>query len=383
MGSGKKYDYGELALITLSSCKELGESLDKKIIDRRRRNLDFEHLKDDEIPDTYQIDIDEIRFSNGEGKIKINETVRSKDIYILCDTGNYSCTYNMFGFENHMGPDEHFQDLKRTLSAIGGKASRITVIMPMLYSSRQHKRNGRESLDCAMALKEIEKMGVKDIITFDVHDTSIQNAIPLASFESLYPTYEFVKALARDYEDIFVNSKNLMLISPDTGAMDRAIYYAGVIGVDVGLFYKRRDYSKIVNGKNPIVEHEYMGSDVEGKNVLIVDDMIASGESVIDIVKQLKKRKANKIFIATTFALFTEGADQFEQCYKEGTIERVYSANLSYVPPKVKNSEWFREVDMSKYLAKLVDHLNYGMSVAPILSATNLISSLFQKEKEF
>jgi ribose-phosphate pyrophosphokinase len=379
MANDKKYDYGELGIITLSSCKEFGKKLDERIIERRRKNLDFNHSESANIPETYQIGIEETRFSNGEAKVKIIESVRSKDIYVICDTGNYSCTYNMYGFENHMGPDEHFQDLKRALSAIGGKTARTTVIMPMLYASRQHKRNGRESLDCAMALKEIEQMGVKDIITFDVHDTSIQNAIPLASFENLYPTYEFVKTLAVDEPEIFINSKNLIVISPDTGAMDRAIYYAGVIGVDVGLFYKRRDYSTVINGKNPIVQHEYMGRDVEGKNVLIVDDMIASGESVFDIATQLKERKANKIFIATTFALFTEGAEKFQKFYDDGIINKVYSANLSYVPDEVKNSDWYIEVDMSKYLAKLIDHLNYGMSVAPMLSATNLINDIFEK----
>ena len=280
----------ELGIIALESCRELGEQVNKII--QQKRNTEESLL----------IPTNEIRFSNGEGKVKLPETVRGKDIYILCDVGNYSCTYKMFGFTNHKGPDEHFQDIKRTVSAIRGKAARITVIMPLLYQSRQHRRKGRESLDCALALQELERLGVDEILTFDVHDPNVQNAIPLLSFENLYPTYDIVKSLISNEDTLSLDKEKLLVISPDTGAMDRAIYYSSVLGVDVGLFYKRRDHSTVVNGKNPIVEHEYMGREVEGKDVLIVDDMIASGESVLDIALELKKRNAKNVYVATTFA---------------------------------------------------------------------------------
>ena len=272
----------ELGIIALESCKELGNAIDKLIQEKRNTN------------ESFLIPINEIRFSNGEGKVKISESVRGKDIYILCDIGNYSCTYKMFGFINHKGPDEHFQDIKRTVSAIRGKAAKITVIMPLLYESRQHRRKGRESLDCALALQELERLGVHEVLTFDVHDPNVQNAIPLLSFENFYPTYDIVKSLIKNENTLELNKDKLIVISPDTGAMDRAIYYSSVLGVDVGLFYKRRDHSTIVNGKNPIVQHEYMGRDVEGKDVLIVDDMIASGESVLDIAMELKRKKSKK-----------------------------------------------------------------------------------------
>ncbi len=270
---------GELGLIVLESCKELGEKINEHIKIKR------------ETDESFLLPSQEIRFSNGEGKVKLSETVRGKDIYILCDVGNHSCTYNMFGIVNHKGPDEHFQDIKRTVSAIRGKAKRITVIMPLLYASRQHKRKGRESLDCALALQELERLGVQEILTFDAHDPNVQNAIPLLSFENLYPTYDILKTIITDEKDIEINKDNMLVISPDTGAMDRAIYYSSVLGVDVGLFYKRRDHSKIVNGKNPIVKHEYMGRPVDNQDVLIVDDMIASGESVLDIARELNQEK--------------------------------------------------------------------------------------------
>lgn len=370
----KNFNNKYLGIISLRSCTDLGNTVCEKIA-QRRNSLDNNNNLN---PDSFKIKIDETRFSNGEGKVKIKSSVRSKDIYILCDIGNYSCTYNMYGFINHMGPDEHFQDIKRTLSAIGGKASKTTLIMPLLYASRQHKRNGRESLDCSIALKELEHLGVKDIITFDVHDISIQNAIPNTSFDNIYPTYYMVEALFNDEPEMFENYEDLIVISPDTGAMDRAIYYASVIGVDVGLFYKRRDYSTIVCGKNPIVVHEYMGREVTGKNILIVDDMIASGESVFDIALALKKRKANKIFIATTFSLFTEGAEKFNKFFEDGVIDRVYSTNLTYVPEKVKNSSWYRVVDMSPYLAKIIDYLNCGMSISPLFNDSSLIKDLLK-----
>lgn len=363
--------YGPLGIITLESCKNLGIKIDHYLKNKRKSNLCNKK--------TFLISTQEIRFSNGEGKVVLEETVRGKDIYILCDIGNYSCTYKMFGFINHKGPDEHFQDIKRVVSAIGGKARRVTVIMPLLYASRQHRRRGRESLDCAIALQELERLGVKDIYTFDAHDPNVQNAIPLVSFESLYPTYEIVKTLYKEEKDLIIDKTKMITISPDTGAMDRAIYYSSVLGLDIGLLYKRRDYSSVVNGKNPIIKHDYLGKDVEGLDVLIVDDMIASGESIFDIVIELKKRKANRIYIAVTFALFTEGIAKFDEFYKKGLINRVYSTNLTYIPPQVKEAEWFREVDMSEFLADVIDYVNHDQSISPLLDATESIKQLMSR----
>lgn len=357
----------ELGLIVLESCAELGNAVDKYIQDKRN------------CTESFLIPIDEIRFSNGEGKVRISETVRGKDIYILCDVGNYSCKYKMFGFENHKGPDEHFQDIKRTVSAIKGKATRITVIMPLLYESRQHRRKGRESLDCALALQELERLGVDEIITFDVHDPNVQNATPLLSFENIYPTYNIVKSLISNEDTLELNMEKLLVISPDTGAMDRAIYYSSVLGVDVGLFYKRRDHSLIVNGKNPIVEHQYMGKDVAGKDVLIVDDMIASGESVLDIALELKARNARNVYVAATFAFFTEGLQKFNKLYEDGIITKVYSTNLTYVSEELKEAKWFKAVDMSEFLGKIINRLNYGKSISKYMDATQVIRSLLEE----
>ena len=356
----------ELGIIALESCRELGEQVNKII--QQKRNIEESLL----------IPTNEIRFSNGEGKVKLPETVRGKDIYILCDVGNYSCTYKMFGFTNHKGPDEHFQDIKRTVSAIRGKAARITVIMPLLYQSRQHRRKGRESLDCALALQELERLGVDEILTFDVHDPNVQNAIPLLSFENLYPTYDIVKSLISNEDTLSLDKEKLLVISPDTGAMDRAIYYSSVLGVDVGLFYKRRDHSTVVNGKNPIVEHEYMGREVEGKDVLIVDDMIASGESVLDIALELKKRNAKNVYVATTFAFFTEGLEKFNEYYSDGIITKVYSTNLTYISPELREAKWFNAVDMSEFLSRIINRLNYGKSIAKYMDATRIIRSLLK-----
>ena len=356
----------ELGIIALESCRELGEQVNKII--QQKRNIEESLL----------IPTNEIRFSNGEGKVKLPETVRGKDIYILCDVGNYSCTYKMFGFTNHKGPDEHFQDIKRTVSAIRGKAARITVIMPLLYQSRQHRRKGRESLDCALALQELERLGVDEILTFDVHDPNVQNAIPLLSFENLYPTYDIVKSLISNEDTLSLDKEKLLVISPDTGAMDRAIYYSSVLGVDVGLFYKRRDHSTVVNGKNPIVEHEYMGREVEGKDVLIVDDMIASGESVLDIALELRKRNAKNVYVATTFAFFTEGLEKFNEYYSDGIIAKVYSTNLTYISPELREAKWFNAVDMSEFLSRIINRLNYGKSIAKYMDATRIIRSLLK-----
>lgn len=357
----------ELGIIALQSAKDLGEKIDNLI--KARRNT----------TDSFLIPIDEVRFSNGEGKAKLSDSVRGKDIYLLCDIGNYSCTYKMFGFIHNMGPDEHFQDIKRAVSAIRGKASRITVIMPLLYESRQHRRKGRESLDCALALQELERLGVDEILTFDVHDPNVQNAIPLLSFENIYPTYDIVKSLITNEKTLERDKDKLLVISPDTGAMDRAIYYSSVLGVDVGLFYKRRDHSLVVNGKNPIVNHEYMGRDVEGKDVLIVDDMIASGESVLDIALELKKRNAKNVYVATTFAFFTEGLEKFNKYYNDGIISRVYSTNLTYAPKELLDSEWFMSVDLSDFLSKIINRLNKGKSISPLMDATAVIRDLLVK----
>ena len=362
--------YGQLGIITLESCSELGNKIDSFLKKKREANSGNNS--------TFLIPTEEIRFSNGEGKVKLEETVRGKDIYILCDVGNYNCTYEMYGFTNHKGPDEHFQDIKRVVSALGGRARRVTVIMPLLYAGRQHRRKGRESLDCAMALQELERLGVEDILTFDVHDPNVQNAIPLISFENLYPTFEIVKTFIKEEKDLAIDKTNMIVISPDTGAMDRAIYYSSVLGLDIGLFYKRRDYSKIVGGKNPIVQHEYMGKNVEGMDVLVVDDMISSGESIIDIVKELKHRKARRIYVATTFALFTEGSRKFNELYEQGLIDKVYSTNLTYKPEEIREAKWFKEVDMSEFLANVIDYINCDKSIKPLVDATENIKELMK-----
>lgn len=371
---------GQLAIVALDSIGDLGKKIDSSLVKCRENMANREDVYL-EAKDSYLIGSDTIRFSNGEGKVVLEDTVRGKDVYILCDVGNYGCTYKMFGRINHKSPDDHFQDIKRVLSAMGGKAKRITVVMPLLYASRQHRRKSRESLDCAMALQELERLGVDDIVTFDVHDPNVQNAIPLISFDNLYPTYEIVKAFLTKEKDLAINKDNMLVISPDTGAMDRAIYYSGVLGLDIGLFYKRRDYSTVINGKNPIIQHEYIGREVEGQNILIVDDMIASGESVFDIVRELKKRKAEKIFVSATFSLFTEGIEKFDKYYEDGLIERVYSTNLTYIPEEVKTRPWFREVDMSHFIAEVINNLNLDESIAPLLDATESINKLLEKRK--
>lgn len=364
----KSEPVGELAIIALESCAEIAQPIDTKLSSTREK-------------DSHLISINEIRFANGEGKVVLNESIRGKDVYILCDVGNYSCTYKMFGFENHKSPDDHLQDIKRALSAIAGKARRITLIMPLLYASRQHRRKARESLDCALALQELERLGVRDIITFDAHDPTIQNAIPLISFETLHPSYKIIKALITGENDLQINSSNMVVISPDTGAMDRALFYSSSLGVETGLFYKRRDHSKVVGGTNPIVQHDYLGRDVEGCNVLIVDDMISSGQSIFDIAKELKSRNANKIYVAVTFALFTDGKEKFEEYYNKGLIDRVYATNLTYVPDDIRQSEWFREVDMSGFMANVIDTLNYNRSISTLLDSTQLIAKLLSERK--
>ncbi|MDD4797722.1 MAG: ribose-phosphate pyrophosphokinase [Eubacteriales bacterium] len=356
----------QLGLVVLENCKKLGEDVNawvSNMIDGTAQ------------PENYIVPIDQTRFANGEGKIHLRDSVRSKDIYILSDVGNYECTYRMFGFENRIGPDEHFQDIKRAISAIGGKASRVTLIMPLLYASRQHKRKGRESLDCALALQELQNLGVKAIITFDAHSPSVANAIPLVSFENIFPTYTILKNLVQ-HEGKHINKNNFLVISPDTGAMDRAIYYANVLGLDVGMFYKRRDHTIVVNGKNPIIQHEYIGRDVTGKDILIVDDMIASGESVLDNITELKKRGANRIFVAASFAFFTEGIEKFQEAFERKHLTQVYTTNLSHIPAHIRQAPWCTVVDMSKFIAKIISTLHADQSISPLLNSTQKIRKL-------
>lgn len=361
-------NHGKLGIIVMNNCKELGEKIEEHILAMRGEKKGEK---------SYIIPVNEIRFSNGEGKVKLPDSVRGRDIYVITDVGNYSCTYKMFGSENRMGPDEHFQDLKRVLSAIGGKANRVTVIMPLLYASRQHKRKGRESMDCAMALKELENMGVSTIITFDAHDPTIHNAIPFTSFENCMATYSTLKKFIT--AENLTDNKKLTVISPDTGAMERAIFYANVLGVDVGMFYKRRDHSRVVNGKNPIVEHKYLGSPLKGKSVLIVDDMIASGESVIDIIKKISHYKIENTYVACTFAFFTEGVAKFDKLYKEGKLTKLYSTNLSYIPEDIRNKPWFEEVDLSKFIGKIVNTLSHDESISPLLDPKAKIRKLLEE----
>lgn len=309
----------------------------------------------------------------------MNESVRGKDVYLLVDVCNHNLSYTVCGQVNHMSPDDHYQDLKRMIAAISGKARRITVIMPFLYESRQHKRSSRESLDCALALQELTNMGVDNIITFDAHDPRVQNAIPLKGFETVQPTYQFIKALLANVDDIHMNSESMMIISPDEGAMGRAIYFANVAGTDVGTFYKRRDYTKIVEGRNPIIAHEFLGSDVAGKDVVVIDDMISSGESMIDVATELKRRKANRIFVASTFGLFTNGLKKFDEAYKSGLIYRVMTTNLVYQPQELLEREYYINVDMSKYIALLIDTLNHDCSIAEYLNPTERIEKILKK----
>ncbi len=364
---------GNLGLIALESCHDLGEKVDKWLINIR------EEITGEKQPDTFLIKSRCPRFSNGEAKAIIDESVRGKDIYILVDVGNYSLTYNCMGITNHMSPDDHFADLKRIISAIGGKAKRINVIMPFLYGGRQHKRSSRESLDCAAALQELVRLGVTDVITFDAHDARVSNAIPQNGFEDVHAYYQFMKAILHEIPDIKVDKDHMMMISPDEGGIHRNLYYSTLFGIDLGIFVKRRDYSVIVNGRNPIVAHEFIGSDVEGKDVLIIDDMLSSGDSLLDIATELKRRKARRVFAAVTYALFTDGTDMFEKFYQEGKIDKIFATNLTYRRPELADKPWFVEVDMSKYIAKIVDSLNYDESISGLLSPGQRIMNLMER----
>lgn len=373
---------GPLGLIPLKGCAELGKKVDDYLVSWRRER-ESEHKATIAFSgyqrDTYIIGAGTPRFGSGEGKGWLSASVRGDDVYLLVDICNYSLTYSLCGMVNHMSPDDHFQDLKRIIGACSATAHRVNVIMPFLYESRQHKRSKRESLDCAMALEELTFMGVSNIITFDAHDPRVQNAIPLHGFDNFMPTYQFVKAVLNRCSDLIIDKDHLMVISPDEGAMDRAVYLANNLSVDMGMFYKRRDYSRVVNGRNPIVAHEFLGSSVEGKTVLIVDDMISSGESMLDTARELKERKAGKVIICCTFGLFTSGLDKFDEYYSKGYIDLVVTTNLNYRPAELLEREWYVEADISKYIAAIMNSLNHDVSISTALSSTEKIQRLLKK----
>ena len=373
---------GNLGILALESSREMGNRVNDYIVEWRHERSRMEAPASsiaDYSKDSYLIDCACPRFGSGEAKGLIRESVRGDDLFLLVDVCNYSLTYKVCGQVNHMSPDDHYQDLKRLIAAVGVKARRITVIMPFLYESRQHRRSSRESLDCALALQELTQMGVESIITFDAHDPRVQNAIPLKSFETVQPTYQFIKALLKNVPDIKIDAQNLMVISPDEGALGRAVYYANVLGIDVGMFYKRRDYSRIVDGRNPIIAHEFLGADLEGKDVIITDDMISSGESMIDVATELKRRKANRIFVAATFGLFTNGMDKFDEAVEKGLIYRVMTTNLVYQPQELLSRDYYISVDMSKYVALLIDTLNHDQSISDLLNPTERIQNILVK----
>ena len=373
---------GPLGIIAMPGCEALCDKIDKYLV-KWRANQASEHQQNIAFygyqRDTYKVNVSLPRFGSGEAKGVVNESVRGFDLYIITDVFNYSCTYNMYGMEVPMSPDDHYADLKRVISAISGKAKRITILMPMLYEGRQHKRSSRESLDCALALQELVNLGVDNIMTFDAHDKRVQNAIPNGSFENIMPTYQMIKSLVNSVEDLHVDKDHLMVISPDEGALHRCIYFATQLGVNLGMFYKRRDYTRVVNGRNPIVEHQYLGDSVEGKDIIIVDDMISSGESMIDVATELKRRNANRIFVASTFGLFTNGLEKFDEAYKSGLIYRVMTTNLVYQPEELLQREYYINVDMSKYIALLIDTLNHDSSIAEYLNPTERIERILKK----
>lgn len=370
---------GSLGIIPLEGCRALGEKVDYYLV-KWRTERESEHKDSLAFSgyqrDSYILKADVPRFGSGEAKGVIKQSVRGSDLYLLIDVANYSLTYSLCGHENHMSPDDHYQDLKRIIAAVGGKARRITVIMPYLYESRQHKRTARESLDCALALQEMVNMGVDNIITFDAHDPRVQNAIPLHGFETVQPAYQFVKGLLTHIKDLTIDNDHMMVISPDEGGMSRAIYIANVLGLDMGMFYKRRDYTRVINGRNPIVSHEFLGSDVEGKDMIIIDDMISSGESVLEVATALKEHKAKRIFVFSTFGLFTAGLEHFDKAYAEGIICRVLTTNLIYQTPELFSREWYIDCDMSKYVAYIIDTLNHDASISDLLDPVERIQSI-------
>lgn len=377
---------GSLGIISLPGCKPLGEKVDQYLV-KWRAERESEHKESLAFAgyqrDSYLLNAKVPRFGSGEAKGQILESVRGTDLYLLVDVLNYSMTYSLCGNENHMSPDDHYQDLKRIIAAVGGKARRITVIMPFLYESRQHKRSSRESLDCALALQELVSMGVDNIITFDAHDPRVQNAIPLHGFETVQPAYQFIKGLLRNVKDLQLDSNHMMVISPDEGGMGRAIYVANVLGLDMGMFYKRRDYSRIVDGRNPIVAHEFLGSSVEGKDVIIIDDMISSGESMLDVARELKRRKARRVFCISTFGMFTNGLESFDKAYEEGLIYKVITTNCTYQRPDLFERPWYVSCDVAKYIALLIDSINHEASISAILNPHDRITKRLEEYKQF
>lgn len=377
--------YGTLGIVPLKSGSKMGEKVDDYLVQWREQrehenqsNLAFSGYK----RDSYVVSASTPRFGSGEGKGVLNDSIRGYDLYIMVDVCNYSIEYSLCGTTNHMSPDDHYADLKRVIAAAGGKARRINVIMPFLYESRQHKRSGRESLDCALMLQELTAMGVENIITFDAHDPRVHNSIPLKGFESVSCTYQFIKYLLLGVDDLHIDSEHMMVISPDEGGMGRAVYFANVLGLDMGMFYKRRDYTKIVNGRNPIVAHEFLGTNVEGKDVIIIDDMISSGESMIDVASELKKRGASRVFCATTFGLFTNGFDKFDEAYEKGIIDKILTTNLVYQPDELLSKPWYINVDMSKYMALLIDTLNHDSSISDLLNPVDRIQKRVKEYNE-
>ncbi len=376
---------GTLKIAALEGCRDLGAAVDRQLVRTRKEtcaNVSSLAALPGYVSDSYLLDCRCPRFGSGEGKGQINDSVRGADLYILVDVCNYSLTYSVCGFENHMSPDNHFQDLKRIISAATGKAKRINVVMPFLYEGRQHKRTKRESLDCALALQELVDMGVSNIITFDAHDPRVQNSIPLSGFDSFMPTYQFLKALVDTVPDLQLDNDHLMVISPDEGAMSRAVYFSNILGVDMGMFYKRRDYSIIVNGKNPIVAHEFLGDSVKGKDVIIVDDMISSGESMLDVAKKLKERDAKRVFVCTTFGLFTDGLEKFDEYYEKGYITKVVTTNLNYRDPELLKRPYYAEADMTRFLAVIIEHLNHDITLSKVETPTQKINDLLQSVRQ-
>lgn len=375
--------YGPLGIIALPGCETLASKIDDYLVRWRKEQSD-KHT--DSIHfygyqrDTYIIDTTIARFGSGEGKAVINNSIRGYDLYIVADCFNYSVTYNMYGMDVPKSPDDHFSDLKRVISAASSKAKRINVIMPMLYEGRQHKRSSRESLDCAMALQELTSLGVENIITFDAHDQRVQNSIPHKSFENVMPTYQMIKALVNSVDDLSINPEHLTVISPDEGALQRCIYFATQLGVNLGMFYKRRDYTRVVNGRNPIVAHQYLGDSVEGKDIIIVDDMISSGESMLEVAKKLKDLKAKRIFVCTTFGLFCNGLDVFDKAHEEGIFEKVFTTNGVYQSPELLSRDWYQSVELSKYLAYFLDTINHDLSVSSLLDSSEKIDTLLTKK---
>lgn len=379
---------GPLGLVPLASCEALSKKVDWYLANWRNQNANEQTDTTNTIVfagyqrDSYIVKSKINRFGSGEAKGAFEESIRGMDLYLMVDVCNYNMTYSLYGMTNHMSPDDHYQDLKRIIAAAAGKARRINVIMPFLYESRQHKRTKRESMDCALALQELVSMGVDNILTFDAHDPRVQNAIPLKSFESIQPTYQFTKALLKNYPDLDVDSKSMMIISPDEGAMGRAIYFANMLGLDVGMFYKRRDYTKVVNGRNPILAHEFLGSNVEGKDLIIIDDMISSGESVQEVARELKSRKARRVFICATFGLFTNGLATFDEYYEKGLIDGILTTNVIYQSPELLSRPYYTSVDMSKYIALIIDNLNHDVSISEFMTPTERINKVLEKFRE-